>query len=215
EDIGDAARPGHIPLGRALNGLPSRQHHDVAEDSDLEISEFRIRPLHVARHRLSDLLRLVQDRAVRVRVEVVVRQESLQRRAILLELGIRDGLFEFDDVLLHQTARLSRGPTGERQAQQRDYEGAYHWYPLGDRWRDTSSVHGVLAARHRSHEKPESVLAIFEAGRLTFVVPQTNNDQLVRWNDQCILPSDTGHVVGALGHGERRVSIYPEEPTVD
>src|SRR2546425_13023610 len=72
-----------------------------------------------------------------------------------------------------------------------------------------------MPARHRSHEKCQSVLETFEPRRLTFVVPQTNHDQLVRWDDQRILPSDTGHVVGALGHGEQRVSIYPEEPTVD
>src|SRR6266566_1196844 len=41
EDIGDAARPGNVPLGRALNGLPSREDCGVAEDSDLEISESR------------------------------------------------------------------------------------------------------------------------------------------------------------------------------
>src|SRR5947208_15683964 len=44
EDIGDAARPGDISLRSALNGLPSRQDRDVAEDSDFEIGEFRIRP---------------------------------------------------------------------------------------------------------------------------------------------------------------------------
>ena len=99
EDISDAARPGDIPFGRALNGLLSRQDRDVAEDSDLEIGEFRIGPVHIARHRLGDLLRLVQHRSVRVRVEVVVSQQSLERRAVLLELSIRDGLLEFDDVL--------------------------------------------------------------------------------------------------------------------
>src|SRR5206468_11361442 len=71
KDIGDATWPGHIPFGRALNGLLSRQHRDVTEDSHLEIGEFRIGPLHVARHRLGDLLRLVQHRSVGVRVEVV------------------------------------------------------------------------------------------------------------------------------------------------
>src|SRR2546430_3791936 len=115
EHIGNAARPGDIPFGRALNGLPSRQDRDVAVDSDLEIGEFRIRPLHVARHGLGYLLRLGQHRPVRVGVEVIVTQESLEGRTVLLELGIRGGLLEFDDFLLCRTCRLSPGSTAGEQ----------------------------------------------------------------------------------------------------
>src|SRR5439155_922384 len=191
EYVGNAARPGDIPFRRALNGSPSREDRGVAEDSDLEIGEFRIRPLHVARHRLGDLLCLVQHRSVRVRVEVIVSQESLQRRTVLLELGIRGGLFEFDDLLLCRTCCLSPGSTAGEQSQQRDYESAFHWYPLGDRWRDTSSVHGLLPARHRSHEECQSVLETLGRRHLTLVVPQADDNQVMRWNDQRVLAAHT------------------------
>src|SRR6266704_1781125 len=142
EDISDAARPGDISLGRALNGLPSREDRGVAEDSDFEISEFQIRPLHVARHRLGDLLRLVQHRSVGVGVEVVVSQESLQRRAVLLELSIRHALLEFDDLLLCRTCCLSPGSTAGEQSQQRNCKCAFHGDLLRDR-RRVASCYGI------------------------------------------------------------------------
>src|SRR5256886_5898363 len=138
-----------------------------------------------------------------------------ERRAILLELGIRDGLFEFDDLLIGRTCCLSPGSTAGEQSQQRDYESAFHWYPLGDRWRDTSSVHGLLPARHRSREECQSVLETLGRRHLTLVVPQADDNQVMRWNDQRVLAAHTRHVVGVPRDGKRAVTVYPEEGPVD
>src|SRR5256885_10032429 len=73
----------------------------------------------------------------------------------------------------------------------------------------------LMPARHRFHEQCQRVFETFGPRRVTLVVSQTDDDQVMRRNDQRVLASDTGHVVGALGQGEQAVSIDPEEPAID
>src|SRR5688572_5971388 len=68
---------------------------------------------------------------------------------------------------------------------------------------------------YRFHEKRKGSVEGLGTGGFAFEVPHPHDDEVVRWDDQGRLAASTVHEVRVPGHGQRAITIDPEERAVN